>query len=201
MKLFYYAAYTIAALAGTSLLAGCNATADNTQKTETAVALSDSAIIKRGEYLVGIMGCQDCHSPKRIGTQGPEVIPELHLSGYPSDRPVGNVVPEALKSGWMLFGPDGTSAVGPWGISFAANLTSDATGIGNWSYEQFKTALTQGKSKGLPTARPLLPPMPWVNYTHMAEEDIKAVFAYLKSTPPVSNAVPAPIAPDKLSQL
>jgi hypothetical protein len=199
MKLVYYTTLSVALLI-VSLFVSCDGTTATATKTDE-VALSDSAIIKRGEYLVGILGCQDCHSPKRMGAQGPEIIPELHLSGYPADRPVGKAVPEALKNGWMLFGPDGTSAVGPWGVSFAANLTSDATGIGSWTYEQFKTALTQGKSKGLSTARPLLPPMPWVNYTHMAEEDIKAVFAYLKSTPPVSNAVPAPIAPDKLSQL
>lgn len=159
---------------------------------------TDKALVKRGEYLVGILGCQDCHSPKLMGAQGPEVIPELHLSGYPASRPIAKVFPEAIQGGWMLFGSDGTSAVGPWGMSFAANLTSDETGIGTWSYKQFKTALTQGKFKGLPNTRPLLPPMPWTNYTTMAEEDIQAVFHYLKSTKPVSNVVPAPITPDKL---
>ncbi|RDB02421.1 c-type cytochrome [Runella aurantiaca] len=195
--------YAIAAIAlfGTSVLIGCTANSENLEKTEKSAVKSEEAIIKRGEYLVGIMGCQDCHSPKRMGAQGPEIIPELHLSGHPADHPIGKVVPEALKNGWMLFGPDGTASVGPWGVSFSANLTSDATGIGTWSYEQFKTALTQGKSKGLATARPLLPPMPWVNYTNMAEEDIEAVFKYLKSTKPVKNAVPAPIPPDKLAQL
>lgn len=158
----------------------------------------DKALVKRGEYLVGVLGCQDCHSPKRMGAQGPEVIPELHLSGYPASRPIARVFPEAIQGGWMLFGSDGTSAVGPWGMSFAANLTSDETGIGTWSYKQFKTALTQGKFKGLPNTRPLLPPMPWTNYTTMAEDDIQAVFHYLKSTKPVSNVVPAPITPDRL---
>ena len=195
--------YDIAAIAlfSTSVLIGCTANSENLAKTETSAVKSEEAIIKRGEYLVGIMGCQDCHSPKRMGAQGPEIIPELHLSGHPADQPIGKVVPEALKNGWMLFGPDGTASVGPWGVSFSANLTSDATGIGTWSYEQFKMALTQGKSKGLATARPLLPPMPWVNYINMAEEDIEAVFKYLKSTKPVKNAVPAPIPPDKLAQL
>jgi hypothetical protein len=158
----------------------------------------DKDLVKRGEYLVGMMGCQDCHSPKRMGAQGPEIIPELHLSGYPAGRPIARIFPEAIRGGWMLFGPDGTSAVGPWGMSFAANLTSDETGIGSWSYDQFKTALTKGKFKGLPNSRPLLPPMPWTNYTAMAEEDIQAIFQYLKSTKAVSNVVPAPIAPDKL---
>ncbi|AXE20575.1 diheme cytochrome c-553 [Runella rosea] len=200
MKKIHYAIVAIA-LFSTSVLIGCTANSENPAKTEKVAVKSEEAIIKRGEYLVGIMGCQDCHSPKRMGAKGPEIIPELHLSGHPADQPIGKVVPEALKNGWMLFGPDGTASVGPWGVSFSANLTSDATGIGTWSYEQFKTALTQGKSKGLATARPLLPPMPWVNYTNMAEEDIEAVFKYLKSTKPVKNAVPAPIPPDKLAQL
>jgi mono/diheme cytochrome c family protein len=201
MKEIQFVAVALA-LFSASVLVSCSETTADSNKTEQAAApLSDSAIIKRGEYLVGILGCQDCHSPKRMGAQGPEIIPELHLSGHPAGQPLGKVVPEALKNGWMLFGPGGTAAVGPWGVSFAANLTSDTTGIGSWSYDQFKTALTQGKSKGLVTARPLLPPMPWPNYTHMAEEDMKAVFAYLKSTKPVNNVVPAPIGPDKLNQL
>jgi hypothetical protein len=160
-----------------------------------AAEAGQADLVKRGEYLMGILGCHDCHSPKRLGPNGPEIIPELHLSGYPADRPVGAIVPEALQNGWMLFGGDGTSAVGPWGVSFAANLTSDESGIGNWSYEQFKIALTQGKAKGLANGRPLLPPMPWFNYINMKEEDLQAIFQYLKSTPPVKNIVPAPIPP------
>ncbi len=154
---------------------------------------TEADLVKQGKYLVGILGCHDCHSPKRMGAQGPEIIPELHLSGYPADRPVGKIVPEAFENGWMLFGSDGTSCAGPWGVSFAANLTSDESGIGSWSYEQFKIALTQGKYKGLDNGRPLLPPMPWFNYTAMKEEDIRAIFQYLKSTPPVRNLVPAPV--------
>jgi hypothetical protein len=40
--------------------------------------------------------------------------------------------------------------------------------------------------------------MPWQNYIGMKDEDLKAVFAYLKSTKPVKNVVPSPIAPDKM---
>ena len=66
--------------------------------------------------------------------------------------------------GWALFYTEGTAMVSPMGTSYAANITSDATGIGNWSLQQFKTALTRGKSKGIETNRDLLPPMPWENY-------------------------------------
>jgi Cytochrome c len=157
----------------------------------------DEAQIKKGEYLVTIMGCGDCHTPKKFGPQGPEPDKSLNLSGHPATQPIGKVDKSALQS-WVLFNPSSTASVGPWGVSFSANLTSDATGIGTWSFEQFKTALTQGKSKGIATARPLLPPMPWPNYIGMKEDDMKAIFAYLKSTKPVNNVVPSPISPDKL---
>lgn len=170
------------------------------QCSDTPAAVAPEAapaedMVKRGEYLVGILGCNDCHSPKRMGPQGPELIPELLLSGYPSDRPIQQPNQDALRAGWALFNADLTSGAGPWGVSFAANLTSDETGIGNWSFEQFKRALTQGKSKGLENGRPLLPPMPWMNYVNMKQEDLEAVFQYLKSTKPVRNVVPAPIPP------
>lgn len=172
----------------------------NSQKeapAETAAAPGE-ALVKRGEYLVTILGCHDCHSPKKMGPQGPELIPELMLSGYPADRPLGKVSKDALENGWALFNGDLTAGVGPWGASFAANLTSDETGIGSWSLEQFKKALTQGKAKGLEGGRMLLPPMPWFNFRAMKDEDIEAIFNYLKSTNPVNNVVPAPIPPDGL---
>lgn len=155
--------------------------------------------INRGEYLVTVMGCNDCHSPKRMGERGPELIPELKLSGYPSGNPLPEISAEALENGWVMMSPDLSSAVGPWGISFAANLTSDDTGIGTWSFEQFKRALTEGRYKGLENTRGLLPPMPWENFKNMKEEDLKAVFEYLQSTPPVENVVPAPVPPNQIN--
>ncbi len=154
--------------------------------------------VKHGEYLVQIMGCNDCHSAKKMGAQGPEIIPELLLAGYPADRPIAKFTDPKIKEGFAQFYPDLTAAAGPWGISFAGNLTPDETGIGNWSEEQFKTALTKGKFKGLESGRMLLPPMPSANYANMEDADVKAIFAYLKSIKPVSNLVPAPITPDKM---
>ena len=164
----------------------------------TTVEVSKDSLIKKGEYLVTILGCNDCHSPKRMGANGPEIIPELMLSGYPSDRPLGKVSKDALADGWALFNGDLTAGVGPWGASFAGNLTSDPTGIGEWSLDQFKIALTQGKYKGMADGRPLLPPMPWFNYINMKHEDVEAIYTYLMSTKPVKNIVPAPVTPDKL---
>jgi len=167
-------------------------------ETQKPAEPTNEELVKRGDYLVKITGCNDCHSPKRMGAQGPEIIPELMLSGYPADLPLPKFTDPLIKQGFAMFTPDLTAAVGPWGISFAGNLTPDETGLGNWTLEQFKTALTKGKFKGLESGRPLLPPMPWVNYTTMAEEDIKAIFAYLKSIKPVKNIVPAPVTPDKM---
>jgi hypothetical protein len=151
--------------------------------------------VAKGKYLVEIMGCADCHAPKIMTAQGPAPDPALGLSGHPAKIPMGKVV---KTQDWVLFHPMNTIAVGPWGASFSANLTPDATGIGSWSEEQFIVAMTQGKSKGIKTARPLLPPMPWPNYVNMKKEDLVAMFAYLKSCKPVENVVPQPITPDKL---
>ena len=166
--------------------------------TKANEAPSAAELIKKGEYLVTTIGCNDCHSPKRMGEQGPEVIPELMLSGYPADRPLNIASADALNNGWGLLNSDFTSFVGPWGQSFAANLTSDQTGIGNWTEEQFKNALTRGKFKGIDGGRMLLPPMPWQNWMNMTDEDVKAIYMYLKSIPPVRNIVPAPIPPEEL---
>jgi len=161
--------------------------------------LSQEQLIERGAYLVNTSACHDCHSPKVMTPKGPEPDPERLLSGYPANEPMPEVNTDMLNS-WILFNQQLTSAVGPWGVSFAANITSDETGIGNWTEEQFLTAIRKGKYKGLEGSRPLLPPMPWQVYRNMIDQDLKAIFAYLKSTKPVHNIVPAPIAPDQIRQ-
>ncbi len=165
---------------------------------EPAAAVSTEEVVQRGEYLVTILGCNDCHSPKRMGAHGPEIITETMLSGYPADRPIIAFDSPLIKEGFGMFYPDLTAAAGPWGISFAANLTPDATGLGNWTEESFKIALTQGKYKGMENGRPLLPPMPWFNYIGMTDDDIHAIFTYLQQIPAVSNVVPAPVPPDMM---
>ncbi|HET6768203.1 MAG TPA: diheme cytochrome c-553 [Chitinophagaceae bacterium] len=155
-------------------------------------AMTETEKIQRGAYLVNAIGCDDCHSPKKITATGFEIIPELRLSGYQSANASPKADSNVVKQGWLLFGSDLTTAVGPWGQSFAANLTSDATGIGNWKEEQFIKALREGKYKGLDNTRPLLPPMPWFVYKNLNDDDLKSIFAFLKSTAPVKNVVPAP---------
>ncbi len=155
--------------------------------------LDSAALVKRGEYLVRIVGCDDCHSPKRMGPHGPEVIPELRLSGFPHNGQWPPVDTTLAKQGFSFFMPDLTATIGPWGKSFAANITSDASGIGNWPMKNFVRAMREGKYKGLETGRSLLPPMPWNDYKNMTDEDIHALFYYLKTTKPVKNVAPGPM--------
>ena len=177
------------------LLTGCR----NNSKTAApeSAGLSAAQLVQRGEYLVTIMGCNDCHSPKEMGPQGPVLIADLMLSGYPASRPFQKAEPGLIEKGWILFNADLTAAAGPWGVSFAANLTSDQTGIGNWTEENFRRALKEGKYKGLAGFRMLLPPMPWANFAVISDEDIKSIFQYLKSTKAVNNVVPLPISPEQ----
>lgn len=177
----------------------CN-TQNETKPLVTGSSISQDSIIKRGEYLVTIMGCDDCHSPKKLGPHGPEPDMDRRFSGHPSSMPIGKINSTELKS-WLLFNQNLTAFAGPWGISYAANLTSDETGIGNWSEKQFMKALREGKYKGMDNSRPLLPPMPWPNFAKASDEDMKAIFSYLKSTKPIRNVVPSPVAPDALASL
>ena len=85
----------------------------------------------------------------------------------------------------MLFNGGLTAAVGPWGISYAANISSDDSGVGLWTDEQFIRAIREGQYKGMEGTRKLLPPMPWPNYAHLTDDDLKAMLKYLKSTNPV----------------
>lgn len=165
-----------------------------------SVSSTKNDMIKRGEYLVTIMGCDDCHTPKKLGPQGPEPDMDNRFSGHPSGMPLGTISTESLKS-WVLFNPNLTAFVGPWGVSYAANLTSDEAGIGGWTEQQFIKALREGKYKGLDNTRPLLPPMPWQNFGKATDDDLKAIFSYLKTTKPIKNVVPSAVAPDNIAFL
>ncbi len=122
---------------------------NNQTPVTAAPTVTKDSLIKRGEYLVSVMGCDDCHSPKRMGAHGPEVIPELRFSGFQEKNSLPPVDTTEIKKGWALFNPDLTSAVGPWGASYAANITSDISGIGTWSLEQFSKAFRGGKFRDL----------------------------------------------------
>ena len=184
----------VALMAGFYSLSSCENGPVDIKSSPRMATKSDT--IKRGEYLVGIMGCNDCHSSKSFGPKGPVIDSMTKLGGFLSSKPIPKVSKSAGQ--WVLFAPDLTAAVGPWGMSFAANISSDDTGIGTWSEEQFVNVMRQGKYKGMPGSRNLLPPMPWQAFGAVADDDLHAIFTYLKSTKPVKNIVPEPIAPDKI---
>ena len=154
--------------------------------------------VDRGKYLVTIMDCNICHSPKIFNEKGFEFDKNRILSGFPSDAELPAYdSSHFIPGGWVLFHPEFTSVLGPWGISFSSNLTPHETGLGNWTFEQFKIAMTEGKHKGMENGRPLLPPMPWKSFQSLTDEDLQSIFAYLKSIPPVDNIVPEPVPPPK----
>lgn len=152
--------------------------------------------VKYGEHLVIITGCNDCHTPKKMTSAGMEPDFSLTLSGHPAKMPPPDVDRKALESKGLIATNDLTSWVGPWGISYAANITSDSTGIGNWSEAQFILCLREGKWKGIAGNRELLPPMPWQSsFKFLTDDEIKAIFAYLKSTRPIKNVEPGAEVP------
>ena len=151
--------------------------------------------VEYGRHLVTIIGCNDCHTPKKVTAMGPVPDTSLLLSGHPAKIPFPDVNRKEIEAKGLAVTGDLTAWAGPWGISYADNLTPDATGIGSWSKEQFFRAIREGKWKGLKNSRELLPPMPWQEFRNMTDEELSAIFAYLKSIKPVQNIVPPPAPP------
>jgi uncharacterized metal-binding protein len=148
-----------------------------------------------GDHLVNITGCPDCHAPKKMTAKGPVIDTSLWLSGHIEKMPAPDVNRMEMEKKGLIVTNTLTAWVGPWGVSYAGNLTSDQTGIGNWKESNFLTAIRQGKFKGMENGRTLLPPMPWEGLRNMTDGELKAIFAYLKSTKPIRNLVPAPDPP------
>jgi mono/diheme cytochrome c family protein len=145
--------------------------------------------VARGQYLVTIGGCNDCHTPLKLTPKGPEPDLSRILSGHPQHVPMPSA-PKLPEGPWLWTGSaTNTAFAGPWGVSFARNLTPDeTTGIGIWSEEMFINTIRSGKHWGV--ARPIMPPMPWFNYAKMSDEDLRSVYAYLRTIKPVKNQVP-----------
>ncbi len=152
--------------------------------------------VERGKMLVIGGGCHDCHTPKKLGPNGPEPDMSRMLSGHPESDKITAPFKQQAGSKWTLHVNDHLTAwSGAWGVSFAANLTPDQnTGLGIWTEDMFVKALKEGKHMG--AGRTILPPMPWNWYGQLPEDDLKAILAYLKSIPPIANRVPVPMTPD-----
>ena len=152
--------------------------------------------VKRGEYIVTTAGCHDCHTPLMMGPEGPAPDMKRALSGHPEEMKV--TAPATTTPPWMgAFSPTLTAWSGPWGVSFSANLTPDPeTGVlRDFSEQQFIQTMRTGRHLG--QGRQILPPMPWQVYGRLTDEDLKAVYAYLRQITPIKNKVPDPIPPAK----
>ena len=134
--------------------------------TAPVVAPPRGATAEYGEYLASHASmCAGCHTPRSPNT-----------GEYDLTQP--------LAGGIFALGlpEEGFSATG-------SNLTPDvATGIGDWSEEQFMTAMRSGLR---PDGTVILPVMPWPSYNRWSEDDLRAVWLYLRSLEPIVHEIPA----------
>lgn len=146
-------------------ISACNNNKSETKETSDKDSVKKT--LERGEYLVNhVAGCVDCHS-KRDFTK---------FSGPPA--------PGTEGGGGLLF----DEKLGMPGKIYGRNITPDnETGIGTWTDDEIIKAMTQGISKNGDTLFPL---MPYVNYNHMAKEDLLSIVAYIRTLKPIRNKVP-----------
>ena len=178
-------------------LSACNAPPASAPPPAAPAATPAPSPAERGKMLVIGGGCHDCHTTKKLGPNGPEPDMSMMLAGHPENIKVATPYRTAPGSQWAIGITDTLTAwSGAWGVSFAANLTPDKdTGItsGVWTEDLFVKALQSGKHMG--TARDILPPMPWYWYGKLPENDLRAIYAYLLTIPPIKNHVPEPLPP------
>ncbi len=125
-----------------------------------ALAQEDTATddqVARGKYLVTIAGCNDCHTPLKMGANGPEPDMSRMLSGHPQSLEMPPA--PAPQDPWAFAAAvTNTAWAGPWGVSFTANLTPDReTGLGKWTLRNFVETIRTGRHLG--RGRAILPPM------------------------------------------
>ena len=156
--------------------------------------------VERGRYLVtAVGGCEDCHTPKRMTPNGPELDMSRQLSGHPAAEtippvPAGVIAPDKWAAITNLHL---TAWAGPWGVSYSRNLTPDvASGLGSWTEDMFVKTIRNGKHQG--EGRNLLPPMPWQVYKNLTDDDLKAIWAFLRTLPAINNTVPEPVPPPQM---
>jgi mono/diheme cytochrome c family protein len=121
------------------------------EKPFTEADMSDK--VKKGFYLATIGHCFECHTP--MGPKGRD------FAGS--------------------YGKGGFEFPGPWGVSKSRNITSSKTaGIGDWSDDEIKRAITKGVRKD---GSPLKPPMGFAFYANLTDADLDALVAYLRTVP------------------
>ncbi len=133
----------------------------------SVAAIDKSNSLKFGEFLVAVAGCGDCHTP--VDDKRQPLPGKLLAGGQILDSPIGKVV--------------------------SANITPDIeTGIGKWSQAFFVKKFYDYKeyaSAGSPPAvgRQSFTLMPWLNFSQKTEEELTAIYAYLRTVPRVHNPV------------
>lgn len=161
---------------------------------QAAKAPGGADMMARGRYLVTVAACNDCHTPWKMGPEGPEPDMSRMLSGHPQ----GMAMPPAPKpvGPWLVsMAATNTAWAGPWGVSYTANLTPDAeTGLGKWTLRNFVDTIRTGRHMG--RGRPVLPPMPIAMYRNFTDADLEAIYSYLRTIPAVRNRVPEPLPPE-----
>ena len=121
---------------------------------------SSEAIVERGRYLVTISGCNDCHTPGYMQSEG-DTPEELWLTGD--------------SFGWR----------GPWGTTYAPNLRLS---VANFEEAQWVTYAQTLRSR---------PPMPWFNLNKVTEDDLRAIYHYIRHLGPAGKKVPEWVPPDR----
>ncbi|HEU0200937.1 MAG TPA: c-type cytochrome [Burkholderiaceae bacterium] len=173
--------------------AGVGGTAPAAAAATSTTAPADK--LARGKYLVTTSGCNDCHTPWKMGPNGPEPDMSRMLSGHPESL-VMPPPPKLPEGPWIVTaGATNTAWSGPWGVSFTANLTPDReTGLGKWTLKNFVDTIRTGRHMG--RGREILPPMPIPMYKHFNDQDLDAIYSYLRTIPAVKNRVPEPLTPE-----
>ena len=150
---------------------------------------SQSDMVQRGKYLVdAVAACGYCHTPRA----GAEYNMDMYLAGHPAGQPYPRYnLPSMMQQGiFIVTSTQMTAFSGPFGTSFATNLTPDKeTGLGDWTEEMFIGAIHTGLHQGVEGNRKIFPPMPAKHYAQMNDEDLKAIWAYLRTIKPVKNEV------------
>jgi mono/diheme cytochrome c family protein len=178
---FFVTALVVNVVTVAAIAAGCGEAAD-------AKGAAEAPSAQRGEYLVTAAGCNDCHTPLKMGPNGPERDYSRRLSGHPADL----VMPEPppTTEAWNVnVGATMTAWHGPWGTTYTANLTpDDETGLGTWDQQTFIDTIRNGRHMG--KGRPIMPPMPIDMIRTYTDEDLASIYLYLQSIPAVNNPVP-----------
>jgi len=109
--------------------------------------------VNKGRYLVTVAHCMECHTP--MGPRGRDFAARLGAGGF--------------------------EFRGPWGVSVSRNITSSKEkGIGAWSDDEIKRAVTHGVSRD---GSKLKPPMGYSYYATLTPDDLDAIVAYLRTVP------------------